>query len=578
VRVRNSSRFLRSIAELGRLPRVAVLLGLLGCQGNVGGGPQAPDRGGASSAPGPASLPEGNATSAPEAALAAGRAPLRRLGKSELLHTLHDLLPQLAADFDTQVELPADNEVALAFALPGSVSDLEVKRFMELAETALSALGTRADQLTLCSQQDENACARSFITTFGKRAFRRPLAPVEVDDLMALYAKLRSDPALPYEPGPARAVLVQAMLQAPGFLYRWERGLAAPLSDGTLIKLDDYELASRLSYFLWGSMPDATLFAAADAGALHTPDQVAAQAERLLRDPRADESLADFIRQWLELGALPELIKDASFYPAFAPELRAAMQEETTRFARDVLRGPSPTFENLLTARYTFVDAALARYYGVKPDAQGRVDLAGSPRLGLLTQGALLAVKGNSYRTSPVRRGKFVLNRLLCKSVPPPPPNVVPELPPPDPTRTLREQMAMHRDTPACAACHTSMDALGFAFEHFDGAGHYREAENGQPIDASGNVQLAAGTLAFRNAEELVRGLAASPEAQACFARQWLRFALDRFEQPEEESAALRLSRSYLDSGRDTRALLLDIVRSLPFTHRAPAEGEELTP
>jgi len=166
-----------------------------------------------------------------------------------------------------------------------------------------------------------------------------------------------------------------------------------------------------------------------------------------------------------------------------------------------------------------------------------------------------MAVKGNSYRTSPVRRGKFVLNRLLCRSVPPPPPNVVPELPPPDPSKTLREQMAMHRDTPACAACHTSMDALGFAFEHFDGAGNYRPQEGQHAIDASGGVELGTGKLTFRDAEELVRALAASREAPACFARQWLRFALDRFEQPEEEAAASRLAEAYLASGRDTRAL-----------------------
>jgi hypothetical protein len=177
-----------------------------------------------------------------------------------------------------------------------------------------------------------------------------------------------------------------------------------------------------------------------------------------------------------------------------------------------------------------------------------------------------------------VRRGKFILNRLLCQTVPPPPPNVVPDLPPPDPTKTLREQMAMHRDSVVCASCHDRLDNLGFAFEHFDGAGKYRETEGGLAIDASGSAQLDGKTIAFRDATELVQALAASPETQACFARQWLRYALDRFELDADQAAVDSLVASYAKTGLDTRKLIVEITRSLPFTHRAPAEGEELSP
>ena len=215
-------------------------------------------------------------------------------------------------------------------------------------------------------------------------------------------------------------------------------------------------------------------FAAADAAALATPDQIAEQAARLLGDARADDALADFVLQWLELGPLLNIVKDENVYPSYSPDLRPSMQAETVAFTRDVLRGSTPTFTSLLTANYSFADGPLAQYYGVTADANGKVELTGSGRMGLLTQGAVMAVKGNSYRTSPVRRGKFVLNRLLCKTVPPPPVNVVPDLPPPDPSLTQREQMAQHRADPACSACHTTMDALGFAFEHFDGAGKFR--------------------------------------------------------------------------------------------------------
>jgi len=450
---------------------------------------------------------------------------------------------------------------------------------MDLAEAAIAALGSNAPSATFaCPGSDQTACAREFVTTFGKRAFRRPLDAAEVDDLVALYTKLRTDPQLTYGFQDALGVVVQAMLQSPGFLYRWERGLAAPQMDGALVKFDNYEVASRLSYFIWNSMPDAILMAAADAGKLTTPDQVAEQAARLLLDPRANATLADFITQWLELGTVRELVKDAAVYPAFKPGLRDSMWAETIAFSRDVLRGPSPTFANLLTAPYTFVDAPLAQYYGVTPDATGRVDLSGTSRGGLLTQGALMAVKGNSYRTSPVRRGKLILNRLLCSTIPPPPPDVVPELPPPDPTKTQREQMAEHRSNPACSGCHVTMDALGFAFEHFDGAGNYRKDDRGLAIEASGSALFDGTTVAFQSANDLARALASSPTAHECFVRQWLRYAIDRFEQSTDTAAVAYLSSSYQTSGLDTRDLIVKISRTLPFTHRAPAPGEVLVP
>jgi hypothetical protein len=350
--------------------------------------------------------------------------------------------------------------------------------------------------------------------------------------------------------------------------------------DGALVKFDSHEMASRLSYFLWNSMPDAALIAAADAGRLVTPDEVATQAKRLLADPRANATLADFVTQWLELGPLSDLIKDTATYPNFKPELLNSMRAETVAFAQDVLRGSSPTFTSLLTAPYTFADPALALYYGVTPDAAGRVNLTGTPRLGVLTQGALMAVKGNSYRTSPVRRGKFVLNRMLCTSVPPPPPDVVPELPPPDPTMTVRQQMAEHRSNPSCAVCHTLMDGFGFAFEYFDGAGNTRSDDRGHPIDASGSVSIpsAAETFSFQNATELANELAASPSAHECFAKQWLRYAIDRFEQSTDTAAVAYLAKSYEDAGLDTRDLMVKVTQTLPFTHRAPAEGEVLAP
>lgn len=519
-------------------------------------------------------MPSSAAAPSPTATPNAGPSPLQRLGQLELHNTYRDLFPSLPDDFDAELELPADNDVQLAFSVPGTVSDLEVKRFMDLAESTVNALGADAPYRSAACGGDQTACARSFVQSFGRRAYRRPVDPAELDDLIALYTQLRSDTDLAYGFEDALGIVSQAMLQSPGFLYRWERGLQPAQRDGMLVQYDDYEIAARLSYWLWHSPPDSQLAAAADRGALRTPDQVAAQAKRLLDGPRADAALTDFVAQWLELGPLAQAVKDTDVYPAWKPELAAAMRDESLKLGLDVLRGPEPTFENLLTARYTFVNTALASYYDVTPARDGRVDLTNIPRLGLLTTGALMAVKGNSYRTSPVRRGKFILNRLLCTSVPPPPPNVVPELPPPDPQKTLREQMAMHRDNPACAGCHDRMDNLGFAFEHFDGAGKYRDQENGQKIDASGETTLDGDPRTFDDSTELVQALAQSPEARACFVRQWLRYALGRFELDADEASLDALVSSY----DDTRQLIIDIARSVPFTHRAPAQDEELTP
>jgi len=170
------------------------------------------------------------------------------------------------------------------------------------------------------------------------------------------------------------------------------------------------------------------------------------------------------------------------------------------------------------------------------------------------------------------------MNRMLCSSVPPPPANVVPDLPAPDASKSLREQMAEHRTNPTCAACHDSMDALGFAFEHFDGAGKFRDLDGTQAIDASGSISLDGATAAFKDAAELAKTLAGSAEAQHCFTRQWLRYALDRFEQDADGAAAKYLENSYVTAGLDTRKLIVDVTRTLPFSHRAPAEGEVLTP
>lgn len=510
--------------------------------------------------------------------LSASTTGIRRLRRTELEHSVRNLLPSLSQAFDVISDIPKDNHVELAFAVPGTVSEIEVKRFSDLAEAALASTGAESPAATYSCSGTESECAKQFIRELSERAFRRPPHDEEIGDLVALYSKLRADSEAPFTHVEALDTVTEALLQSPGFLYRWELGPQAPATSGELIKYGSYEMASRLSYFLWNSPPDAELLSLAAQDQLKTEAEIEAQTRRLLSDAKFDRALEDFVVQWLEISDLQTIVKDEGVYPNFNPELAKDMYDEAGSFLRAVYRGDAPTFDELLTATTTQITPELAGYYGVSLGEDGFADLSATERRGILMQGAVLSAKGNSYRTSPVRRGKFILNRLLCSEVPPPPPDAVVDLPPADPNLTLREQLAAHASSPSCNNCHATMDPLGLAFEHFDGAGAYREQEGNFPVDASGELTLAGEEWAFENARELVDLLVAEPMAHECFALQWLRYGLDRFEQKVEAGAATKIIDEYKNAHLNITELIVAITKSKPFTHRAPSEGEVLVP
>ncbi len=498
---------------------------------------------------------------------------IRRLRQSEFRNTVRDLLPALPATFDPGEDIPHDNHVELAFAVPGTVSSLEVNRFADMAEEALELLGAGSPGTLAQCDADEATCSQQFIVDFATAAFRRPPLPQEIENLTSLYASLRNNAEATFPISEALDVVVEALLQSPGFLYRWELGPQAPQGTDGIVKYTPVELASRLSFFLWNTGPDEELLDAARTGGLDDAEGIANQARRMMTMPEFDRGIGDFVTQWLEITGLPTIVKDSGVYPNFNPGLAQAMYEEAQVFARDVFRGPDPTVTNLLTSTTSRVSPELASYYGVSPSADGSIDLTGT-RKGILMQGAVQAAKGNSYRTSPVRRGKFVLNRLLCENVPPPPPDAVVDLPPADPNLTLREQLAMHASAPSCANCHSTMDPLGLAFEHFDGAGAYRDLEGTLEIDASGSITFKGNTWAFHDANELIDFLVDDLAVQDCFALQWTRYALGRFEQDAEEGSVARILAAHRDAALDLSELVVAIVTSMPFTHRALREGE----
>jgi hypothetical protein len=419
--------------------------------------------------------------------------------------------------------------------------------------------------------KDEESCAARIIADLARRAYRRPPAPEDVATLLKLYREGRrgSD----FQTGIQTAL--QGVLVSPNFLFRVERDPSS-LTSGAVYRLNDFELASRLSFFLWSSIPDEPLFEAASQRTLSDPGVLEQQVRRMLQDPRARGLVENFAGQWLHLRNMRTVTPDPRVFPDFDENLREAFQRETELFITSQLHEDRSVLD-LLRANYTFVNERLARFYGI-PNVYGshfrRVTLTDENRLGLLGQGSILTVTSYSTRTSPVLRGKWLLENVLGAPPPPPPPNV-PDLDLAGGTgkneapRSVRERLEQHRKNPACASCHAAMDPLGFALENFDGIGKWRARDGRQPVDATG--VLLDGTK-FNGPAEFRDVLISQPDA---FARtvtaKLLTYALGR-ELDFYDAPTVRKIVS--DAARDDyrwSTIILGIVRSTPFQMRMVA-------
>ncbi|HVJ20899.1 MAG TPA: DUF1588 domain-containing protein, partial [Polyangiaceae bacterium] len=443
----------------------------------------------------------GPAALCPAAELAANPAPLRRLTRFEYGRSVQALT---GADPSIADGLPPDEE-SLGFlnnADAYSVSSLHVTKYLELAE--------RIAEGFVLELGDSDPAA--FIGEFGLKAWRRPLSDDELEAMHALHEATDL------------SAVVAAMLQAPQFLYRPEPPSA-----------DDYAFATRLSYLIVASTPDAELLAAAADGSLSTAAGLELATERLLADPRALEAFSHFLSQWWDLGALPTIEKDRTLYRSWTSDTPAALAEETRLFVADVW-GATSSLEALLSAPFSYVDARLALLYGLPaPSGSGfqRVELDPARASGLLTQGALLATHSKANQTSPVQRGAFVRTRLFCTPPPPPPPDIVVRPPAVDPRLSTRERFAQHSSDPGCATCHELMDPIGFAFEHYDAVGRYRDVDGGKPVDAQGELVGTDVAGTFDGVPELGQRLVASEDVRRCVATQWFRYAFGRGEQTD---------------------------------------------
>ncbi len=502
---------------------------------------------------------------------AAGAAPLRRLTRTEYNNTVRDLLGDGSNPADA---FPQDESLS-GFSSGASVSPLLAELYMSAAEDLAATAVKKLSTLMSCNPatSGEDACVREFIRDFGKRAFRRPLLAAEVDELFTLYAAERK-----IEPFEASVELVvAAMLQSPRFLYRPELGDQTPGSKSARVALSSHELASRLSYFLWQTMPDDELFALADAGQLAGAETMAEQARRMLADDRARDGVLEFFAQWFHLGQLDMTTKSATEHPDFDADVAAAMKEETRRFLEDLMWKGDGRIGTLLTASHSFVNADLAAIYGVAGPVGSefvKVSLDPKQRAGILTQPAFMAMWSGAEQSSPVLRGLFVREAFLCQTPPPPPENLEVIPPDPDPNSTTREKYTQHMADPACQQCHRMMDPLGFGFEHYDAIGRYRAKDNGFPVDATGEVfDTLDADGPFDGAVELGAKLAQSQQVKQCVARQWFRFAVGRPDGDEDACSLAKVDAALEAADGDMREIVVAIVQTEAFRYRAAIVG-----
>jgi hypothetical protein len=494
-----------------------------------------------------------------------GTAPLRRLTRFEYGRTLAELT---GAEPSVADALPPD-EKSLGFddmASAYSVSTLHASKYLEVAEgvaTTLVADGARLSAFASCDPRAAEACVEPFVRAFGRRAYRRAPTSAEVAAMLDLYAAT----AMPDAAAGVRAVIT-AMLQAPQFLYRPEPALGGDVW-GTA-------LASRLSFLIVGAAPDADLLAAAEAGKLDDTAGLLAEADRLLASPRAGEAFAHFVNQWWELEALPNVQKDQSLYRTWTKATPGELALETRAFI-DAAWRRTPSLATLLGAPVTYVGRTLASFYGLAPvTSDGFVEVALEPTraAGLLTQGSFLAVHAKANQTSPVHRGKFVREKLLCDPPSPPPPDIVVRPPTVDPRLSTRERFAAHTENPTCAGCHAMMDPIGFLFENYDPVGRWRDVDGGKPVDASGYLDGTDVDGELDGVPSLAKRLLASDQVQNCVARQWFRYAFGRDATTSADTCTVGALASELARTRgDLRAVIRATVEQELFRSQRPEEA-----
>lgn len=544
------------------------------CSGSTGdGGPS----GGPGGGPGSVDDPSAEVKCAPGVTAPGPTPRLTRLTHAQYDNTIRDLFGKdmkASASFlaDPAFEGFDNNAKGL------TVSDRLARDYRRAAETI--AADVVVDQAVLgkilpCAPEgDGAACARQLIQELGKRVYRRSLSAEQEEAYAAAYARGNGlfESGSPFEQGIRH--VIEVMLQSPHFLYRVE--LSEELNGEQIIPLDGHEVATRLSYLLWNSLPDDALLAAAADGALGTPEGIEAEARRMLADPKAVSALSDFHRQWLHMSGYADLSKDPALYEGFDASVSSAMLAETQEFIRHVILEMEGDYRTLMTSPVGFVNDKLAPIYGVEGSFTSelvKTPLDPAVRAGLLTQAGFLSSHAFFNKTSPIHRGVFIQRQILCADLPDPPANIDTELPPiQGEIRTTRDQVEAHTSPSACSFCHSTINPPGFAFEHFDAVGRYREGEDGEPIDASGAMKVGGTEMRFDGAIDLVTQLAESPVAERCYLTNWYRYGNARQLSREDACTIDDLDAKLSASGYNVKELLVALTQTKTFRYRAVEE------
>ena len=498
-----------------------------------------------------------------------GSAPARRLTNAEYDNTVRDLL---GGDIPRLPEQPSDAVLQGSFendALSLGPSDVRVARY----ETSATLLGAHAvnsaparDRVLPCSTADVE-CGRQFVESFGKRAFRRPLTDGELDRWAVFFEAQRS--SIDFDA--AVQLTIAAMLQAPQFLYRLENEGSEVNADQ--LELSQHELASRLSYLLWETMPDDELLAAADAGDLESDAQLEAQARRLLTNDRARTAVRNFHRQWLYLDRVLGEDKLPELFPMWGFRTRESAKEETLLFIENTFLGGG-TVNDLFTSNVAYVDDVMAQLYDIPSPTEpwSQVELDPAERAGLLSRIAFLAGNAHDANGSPPLRGVYVMERLLCEPRPSPPANADVSTPVAAPNQgpmTNRDLFEQRVEPSTCQGCHVRIDGFGYGFENYDAAGLFRAEDNGLPVDASGFANGIGNDAEYDGAVELQNLLGESDVVRNCVAKQWFTYANGRPAEPADTCQLEAIQETFAEHGGNLVELLLSIVTRPEFRLRS---------
>lgn len=496
---------------------------------------------------------------------------LKRLTRSQYSNSLRDLLgDELVVPDDLEPDASSEGLLVLGGAV-NSLSSLGVEQYeaaaFDVASQVLASDGMRA-ALVPCASEDE-ACARSTLEAFGRRAWRRPLEPAEVDRVVGL-ATAAGETLGSWDQGVEYGLA--AILQSPNFLYRVELGEDDPDNPGER-RYTSVEMSSRLSYFLWNSTPDAELLEAGEAGELVTDAGIDAQVDRLLADPRGRAGIRNFFDEMLTLYELDELSKDPTVFVHASSSVGTSAREETLRLAEWLTFDQDGDYRDFYTSTTAFLDPKLATIYQVPAPsmegfAQTTLEFSGGRR-GFLGEVSFLALQAHPTSTSPTRRGQFIREVLLCEPLSPPPADVDTSIPEPSVSYpTMRDRLEEHMSNPDCSVCHMHTDPIGLGFENFDGLGGWRATENGNPIDASGDLD----GVMFHDAWALAGVVRADEHLGPCFSRTLYQYATGQSASAEDEPLLDWHAQGFSENGHRIQWLVRDIVGSAGFRRVGVAE------